>query len=71
MRNKKMKSDIQLAENKLRFSKKVNDLKLEKSLDNYSGWLIKVGGVIGAIIGFIIIGAFWYWVLKMLFKIGA
>lgn len=58
-------------ERDLEFSKKQNDVKLEKSLDKYAYWLIKVVGVVGIIMGLAILGAFWYWVIKMLFKIGA
>lgn len=58
-------------ERDLEFSKKENDVKLEKSLDKYAYWLIKVIGVVGIIMGLAILGAFWYWVIKMLFKIGA
>jgi hypothetical protein len=58
-------------ERDLEFSKKENDVKLEKSLDKYSYWLIKVVGVVGIIMGLAILGAFWYWVIKMLYKIGA
>lgn len=58
-------------ERDLEFSKKENDVKLKKSLDKYSYWLIKVVGVVGIIMGLAILGAFWYWVIKMLFKIGA
>ncbi len=55
----------------LEFSKNEHDIKLEKSLDKYSVWLIKVIGIVGVIMGFAILGAFWYWVFKMLFKVGA
>lgn len=65
-----MKSNIQSAKNKLRLSKKEHDLKLEKSIGNYSGWLIKGIGVVGGIMGLIILGVFFYWVLKMLLKVG-
>jgi len=58
-------------ERDLEFSKKEHNMKLEKSLDMYSIKLIKVIGIAGVIIGLIILGAFWYWVLKMLFKVGA
>lgn len=58
-------------ERDLEFSKKEHDMKLEKSLDRYSIKLIKVIGIAGVIIGLIILGAFWYWALKMLFKVGA
>jgi uncharacterized membrane protein YoaK (UPF0700 family) len=58
-------------ERELEFSKKEHDVKLEKSLDKTSVWLIRVVGVIVAAMGIVIIGAFWYWVIKMLFKVGA
>ncbi len=53
------------------FSKKEQDMKLEKSLDKTSVWLIRIVGVIMAAIGVVIVGAFWYWLMKMLFKVGA
>lgn len=65
-----MKSNIKSTETKLRLSKKEHDLKLEKSISNYSGWLIKGIGIVGAIMGLIILGVFFYWVLKMLLKVG-
>ena len=37
------------------------------SLDKYSFKLIKIGGVIGIIMGFIIVGVFWFWIFKKLF----
>jgi uncharacterized membrane protein YoaK (UPF0700 family) len=55
----------------LEFSKIEHDMKLEKSLDKTSFWLIRVVGVIIAAMGVVIVGAFWYWVIKMLFKVGA
>jgi uncharacterized membrane protein YoaK (UPF0700 family) len=58
-------------ERELEFSKKEHDIKLEKSLDKTSVWLIRVVGVVVAAVGVLIVGAFWYWVLKMLFKVGA
>jgi hypothetical protein len=47
-----------------------HDAQLDRDLNDYSIKLIKVVGVIGIIIGFAIIIAFWYWVIKMLYKIG-
>jgi uncharacterized membrane protein YoaK (UPF0700 family) len=58
-------------ERELEFSKKEHDAKLEKSLDKTSVWLIRVVGVVIAAMGVVIVGAFWYWVIKMLFKVGA
>ena len=52
-------------------SKKQNDIKLQKSLDNYSAWLIRIVGAAGIIVGFVILVAFWYWLIKLLFKLGA
>jgi hypothetical protein len=45
------------------------DQDLNRDLDSYSVKLIKTVGVIGIIIGFAIVIAFWYWVFKMLYKI--
>ena len=42
---------------------------LNKNLDIFSIKLIKVVGVVGTIIGIAILVAFWYWVIKMLYKI--
>jgi uncharacterized membrane protein YoaK (UPF0700 family) len=58
-------------ERELEFSKKEHDVKLEKSLDKTSVWLIRVVGVIIAAMGVVIVGSFWYWLMKMLFKVGA
>jgi|GEM_PF-2361746 len=58
-------------ERDLEFSKKEHDMKLEKSLDKTSVWLIRIVGVIIAAMGVVILGAFWYWLMKMLFKVGA
>jgi hypothetical protein len=45
------------------------DQDLNRDLDSYSVKLIKTVGIIGIIIGFAIVIAFWYWVFKMLYKI--
>jgi hypothetical protein len=47
-----------------------HEKRLQRDLDRFSVKLIKVIGVIGAIVGFAILIAFWYWVIKMLFKVG-
>lgn len=49
----------------------IHEKKLQRDLDHFSVKMIKVVGVIGAIVGFAILIAFWYWVIKMLFKVGA
>lgn len=46
-----------------------HDATLNRDLDSYSIKLIKVVGVAGLIIGIAILVAFWYWVIKMLYKI--
>jgi hypothetical protein len=46
-----------------------HDATLNRDLDSYSIKLIKVVGVAGIIIGIAILVAFWYWVIKMLYKI--
>lgn len=48
-----------------------HDRKINQDLDFFGVKLIKVIGIIAAAIGFVILGAFWYWVIKMLFKIGS
>lgn len=40
---------------------------LQKSLDRYSVRMIKVVGVVGAIMGLVILIVFWYWALSKLF----
>ena len=67
----KLHSLMKRKERELEFSKKEHDAKLEKSLDKTSVWLIRVVGVIIAAMGVVIVGAFWYWLMKMLFKVGA
>lgn len=57
-------------ERDLDFSKKEHDMKLDKSIDKTSVWLIRIVGVIIAAMGVVIVGAFWYWLMKMLFKVG-
>ena len=47
--------------------KDTHEDELQKSLDRYSVKLIKVIGIIGAAMGLIILGVFWYWLLKKLF----
>lgn len=47
-----------------------HDATLDRDLNSYSIKLIKVVGVAGIIIGIAILVAFWYWVIKLLYKIG-
>lgn len=56
-----------------RNSKKIleNDaLSNEKEINNFSILLIKIVGFFGILLGMAILVAFWYWVIKMLYKIG-
>lgn len=41
----------------------------EKKLNDFSVLLIKIVGFFGILLGMAILGAFWYWVIKMLYKI--
>lgn len=47
--------------------KDTHEDELQKSLDQYSVKLIKAIGIIAAAMGLIILGVFWYWLLKKLF----
>lgn len=47
-----------------------NDLELAQDLDKFSMKLIKVVGVFGILAGMLILIAFWYWVFKLLYKLG-
>ena len=47
-----------------------HDAVLNRNLDTFSIKLIKAVGLSATIIGIAILVAFWYWVIKMLFKIG-
>jgi hypothetical protein len=59
-----------------KFRKKIRDeefeteSKLQRSLDGFSLKLIKTVGVAGVIIGLAILVAFWWWVIKLLYKVG-
>lgn len=65
---KKKKTEILLKE-KIEGEQLQHKADLNKNLDIFSIKLIKVVGVVGAIIGIAILVAFWYWVIKMLYKI--
>lgn len=41
----------------------------EKKLNQFSILLIKIAGFFGILLGMAILIAFWYWVIKMLYKI--
>lgn len=65
---KKKKTEILLKE-RIEGEQLQHTADLNKNLDIFSIKLIKVVGVVGAIIGIAILVAFWYWVIKMLYKI--
>lgn len=65
---KKKKTEILLKE-KIESEHLQHTADLNKNLDIFSIKLIKVVGVVGTIIGIAILVAFWYWVIKMLYKI--
>lgn len=44
--------------------------KLQRNLDGFGLKLIKTVGVAGVIIGLAILVAFWWWVIKLLYKVG-
>jgi hypothetical protein len=44
-----------------------NNSKLNVELDNFGVKLIKVIGVVGLIIGFVVLIVFYYWVFKKMF----
>lgn len=56
---------------KKRIAEEDHKQKWNHSYDNYLLKLIKSVGVVAAIIGLAVIAAFWIWVIKMLYKIGA
>jgi len=47
--------------------KESHDQKLDQELDLFGVKLIKVIGIAGAIIGIVILVAFWIWVLKWMY----
>lgn len=47
-----------------------SDDTVDKQIDKFSVKLIKVVGVIGIVIGFLILIAFWVWVFKWLYSVG-
>ncbi len=48
----------------------LHDDELNKDLNIFSIKLIKIVGAVAAAIGLLIVIAFWYWVIKMLYKVG-
>lgn len=60
---------LSLFRRKIADKKIEHDAQLDRDLNDYSIKLIKVVGVAGIIIGIAILVAFWYWVIKLLYKI--
>lgn len=44
-----------------------HEKKMQESLDRFSVTWIKIVGIVGILMGLIIIGVFWYWLLSKLF----
>jgi hypothetical protein len=55
-RNSRKKLEIEAVSNK-------------KKLNDFSVLLIKIVGFFGILLGMVILVAFWYWVIKILYKI--
>jgi hypothetical protein len=47
-----------------------NEEKIQKEIDIFGIKLIKIAGVVGIFLGLIILSSFWFWVIKMLYKVG-
>jgi len=47
-----------------------NEEKIQKEIDIFGIKLIKIVGVVGIFLGLIILSSFWFWVIKMLYKVG-
>jgi hypothetical protein len=67
---KKQKKGVSLFRSKVDDATYEHDAELNRNLDRFSMKIIKVVGVVGIAIGIVILVAFWYWVIKMLYKIG-
>jgi len=44
-----------------------HEKKMQESLDRFSVTWIKIVGIVGILMGLIILGVFWYWLLSKLF----
>ncbi len=47
-----------------------NEEKIQKEIDIFGIKLFKIVGVVGIFLGLIILSSFWFWVIKMLYKVG-
>ncbi len=47
-----------------------NEEKIQKEIDIFGIKLIKIVGFVGIFLGLIILSSFWFWVIKMLYKVG-
>ena len=47
-----------------------NEEKIQKEIDIFGIKLIKIAEVVGIFLGLIILSSFWFWVIKMLYKVG-
>jgi hypothetical protein len=48
----------------------LHEEKLQKEIDIFGIKLIKIVGVVGIFLGLIILSSFWFWVIRLLFKVG-
>ncbi len=67
---KKQNKGFSLFRSKVDDQSYAHDADLNRDLDRFSVKLIKVVGVFGILAGIVILVAFWYWVIKMLYKVG-
>jgi hypothetical protein len=48
----------------------LHEEKIQKEIDIFGIKLIKIVGVVGIFLGLIILSSFWFWVIRLLFKVG-
>ncbi|MEN9400552.1 MAG: hypothetical protein RL632_1655 [Bacteroidota bacterium] len=66
----KQKKGFSLFRSKVDDATYEHDAELNRNLDRFSMKIIKVVSVVGIAIGIVLLVSFWYWVIKMLYKIG-
>lgn len=67
IKNKVIKSPLKINRIKRKDKTEEYNLKLNIELDNFGVKLIKVIGIVGLIIGFVVLIVFYVWVVKKLF----
>jgi hypothetical protein len=48
----------------------LHEEKLQKEIDIFGIKLIKIVGIVGIFLGLAIVSSFWFWVIRLLFKVG-